>query len=102
MEEDSTILLDGKTMKYILKVDAQVHQELGSTYYCTDAFLDVCSSNLLHPSDTTSVAIIRRMTARVNGPVGMYPASTSPTILSLFETLMHHLVVKKAAYLCRS
>ena len=39
MEEDITILLDGKTMKYILRVEKQVHHKLGSTHYCMDAFL---------------------------------------------------------------
>ena len=39
MEEDITILLDGKTMKYILRVEKQVHHKLGSTHYCIDAFL---------------------------------------------------------------
>ena len=51
-------------------------------------------------NDTTSVAIHRRMTERVNGPMGVYPASTSPMILSLFGTVMNHPVVKKAAYIC--
>ena len=80
MEEDSTILLDGKTMKYILKVDAQVHHKLGSTYNCTDAFLDVCLSNFPHPSDTTQVAIIRQRTKSVTCSMEMYLASTSPMI----------------------
>ena len=42
------------------------------------------------------------MTKSVTGPESMYSASTSLMILSLFETLMHHLVVKKATYICRS
>ena len=42
------------------------------------------------------------MTKSVKGLFGDVPASTSPKILSLFETLMHHLVVKKSAYICRS
>ena len=42
------------------------------------------------------------MTERVNGPMGVYPASTSPMILSLFCTVMNHPVVKKAAYICPS
>ena len=53
-------------------------------------------------SDTTSVAINRRKTERGHGPIRMYPASTSPMILSLFGTVMNHPVVKKAAYICLS